>query len=234
MKTNIGLVDCVKKYIGYDYWYGCYGQIATSELYNQKKKQYPQYYKWSYKLTDLGKRVFDCVGLIKFYLWWTGTKIVYNSSQDVSANGMYEKASVKGKIKNMPETLGLLVWKNGHIGVYIGNGYVVEARGHNYGVIKSRLKDGGWTNWCQCPYIKYISSTTSKPKPTVKPSVKYFKKYNGSSSSIVDALKSIIASSNYSYRKKIAKANGIKGYLGKASQNTKMLYLLKQGKLIKP
>lgn len=63
---------------------------------------------------------------------------------------------------------------------------------------------------------------------------KYFKKYTDDSGSIVDALKSIGATSTFTYRKKIAKANGIKTYLGTGSQNTKLLNLLKKGKLIKP
>lgn len=62
----------------------------------------------------------------------------------------------------------------------------------------------------------------------------YFKKYTGKSGSIVDALGSIGEKSSYSYRKTIAKANGITGYYGTAAQNTKMLNLLKSGKLIKP
>ena len=64
-------------------------------------------------------------------------------------------------------------------------------------------------------------------------SVKYYPKYTGKSVSIVDALGSLGYNSNFSYRQKIAKANGIKNYIGTASQNTKMLNLLKQGKLIK-
>ena len=77
------------------------------------------------------------------------------------------------------------------------------------------------------------SSTSTTPTVT-KPTVKYFKKYTGKSSSIVDALKSIGASNTFSYRKKIASANGIKAYIGTATQNTKLLNLLKQGKLIMP
>lgn len=64
--------------------------------------------------------------------------------------------------------------------------------------------------------------------------VSYFKKYTGTSVSIVAALKAISVDSSFTYRKKIAKANGISVYLGTASQNTKLLNLLKQGKLIKP
>ena len=64
--------------------------------------------------------------------------------------------------------------------------------------------------------------------------VSYYAKYTGESSSIVTALKSMKINSDFTYRKKIAKANGIKAYLGTASQNTKLLNLLKKGKLIKP
>lgn len=61
-----------------------------------------------------------------------------------------------------------------------------------------------------------------------------FPKYTGSSTSIVNALSSLGIDSSYSYRSKIAAANSISNYSGTADQNTKMLNLLKQGKLIKP
>ena len=61
----------------------------------------------------------------------------------------------------------------------------------------------------------------------------YYKKYTGNSGSIVDALKTIGVDSSYNNRSKIAKANGVSNYSGTASQNTKLLNLLKQGKLKK-
>lgn len=61
----------------------------------------------------------------------------------------------------------------------------------------------------------------------------YFKKYTGDSCSIVDALKNIGENSSYNYRSRIAALNGISNYTGTATQNTKMLNLLKKGKLIK-
>ena len=64
--------------------------------------------------------------------------------------------------------------------------------------------------------------------------IKYFKKYNGSSRSIVDGLKSIGEKSSYLYRTKIAKVNGINNYIGSKKQNITMLNLLKQGILIRP
>ena len=61
----------------------------------------------------------------------------------------------------------------------------------------------------------------------------FYPKYNGKSISLVDALKSLNINSAFSNRQKIAKANGIKSYLGTAVQNNKLLTLLKKGKLIK-
>ena len=42
----------------------------------------------------------------------------------------------------------------------------MEARGFNYGVVKTRVKDRTWTNWCECPYITYEGGT-DVPKDTV-------------------------------------------------------------------
>lgn len=55
--------------------------------------------------------------------------------------------------------------------------------------------------------------------------------YKGNS--IVDALKQIGIDSSFSNRKKIAIRNNISNYTGTAIQNTKMLNLLKKGKLLK-
>ena len=66
------------------------------------------------------------------------------------------------------------------------------------------------------------------------PAASYFPKYSGTSNSIVDALKSLKIDSSFSYRKKIANTNGTTLYVGTATQNIKLLTLLKQGKLIKP
>lgn len=66
------------------------------------------------------------------------------------------------------------------------------------------------------------------------PKVNYYPRYSGTSGSIVTALKSLGITSTFAHRTKIAKANNINLYVGTAAQNTKMLNLLKQGKLIKP
>ena len=59
----------------------------------------------------------------------------------------------------------------------------------------------------------------------------FYKACDADEVSIVEALESVGGNGSYSSRKKIAEANGIKGYKGSYSQNVKMLSLLKEGKL---
>ena len=144
------------------YVYGTYGTVLSESMLTAKMEQYPDEVATKEQFirdTWLGKRTADCVGLIKGYGWFNTvsqeTEIGSNGMQDWSANGMYNAATVKGEISTSPETPGLAVWKDGHIGVYIGNGTVVEAYGTERGVIRSALADGGWTHWLEVPSISY-------------------------------------------------------------------------------
>lgn len=80
------------------------------------------------------------------------------------------------------------------------------------------------------PVAKKVEENTKK---TVKKKIVYYPRYKGKSSSIVDALKSLKINSSRKNREKIAVLNGIGNYKGSTSQNTKLLNLLKKGKLIK-
>ena len=70
-------------------------------------------------------------------------------------------------------------------------------------------------------------------KPMEKESVVYFKKYTGKKEGIVAILDDKGYDSSFESREKIAKLNGIKNYTGTAEQNTKMVKLIREGKLIK-
>lgn len=61
----------------------------------------------------------------------------------------------------------------------------------------------------------------------------YYPKSDYNGRSLIDALKSINVDSSKTYRTKIAKANGIDNYTGKASENNKLLQMFKEGVLIK-
>ena len=144
--------------------WGTYGDVLTDSLFASKLKQYPDgvgSYADFIRENWLGGRTTDCVGLIKGYGWFDpGTKAIEygtNGMKDVGADGMHSAATVKGSMDTMPDTPGLAVWKSGHIGVYIGNGEVIEAMGTKYGVVKTKLAGRGWSAWLQIPYISYIT-----------------------------------------------------------------------------
>lgn len=148
---------------GWGYVWGTYGTVLSPDFLESKIIQYPDEVGGKEDFIRenwLGKRTADCVGLIKGYSWYDTasqmTILVSNGMPDIGADTMYENATEKGTIDTIPEIPGLAVWKEGHIGVYIGDGKVVEAYGTTSGVIRSELANGGWTHWLKIPYISYI------------------------------------------------------------------------------
>ena len=144
------------------YVWGTFGLVLTESLFEAKLAQYPDALAGNVdfiRQTWVGGRTTDCVGLIKGYGWLDAEteEIVYNTNgmPDISANEMYHSATASGPIDTIPETPGLAVWHDGHIGVYIGNGEVVEAMGTRYGVVKTKLEGARWTHWLKIPYISY-------------------------------------------------------------------------------
>lgn len=212
MKTNKGLIDFAASKIGTPYVYGMKGAVMTRSKYNWLKKTYGSLV-WDSDVKKVGKVCTDCSGLIS---WYTGKE---------KSSSMF-KAEAKvvhpiSTIENAP--VGAAVWRKGHIGIYVGKGYAIEARGSAYGVVKTKIAKRDWTHWFLLNDITYEAATV------------YFKKYTGTSGSIVDALASIGAEKSFAYRKKIAQANGITtGYTGTAAQNIFLLAKLKNGTLIKP
>ena len=158
-KTAAGLVDYAKAQLGLPYWYGTFGHTATEALYEYNKGRFPLYYQDNDFKSQIGKRVHDCIGLIKGYIWsetpTSQPKYVSNGCPDHSANSMLAACVTNGNIATMPDIPGTLVFMPDHVGVYIGDGNVIEARGHRFGVVQTRLKSRGWKNWGLCPYINY-------------------------------------------------------------------------------
>ena len=147
---------------GWGYVWGTYGNVLTDSLFAYKLEQYPDgvgAYADFIRANWLGGRTTDCVGLIKGYGWLNPDTMTIeygtNGMPDLGANQMYYNASVSGTIDTMPDIPGLAVWLEGHIGVYFGYGYVIEALVTNYGVVKTELEGRGWTHWLQIEYINY-------------------------------------------------------------------------------
>ncbi|MFZ5944282.1 MAG: hypothetical protein ACOYVD_09245 [Bacillota bacterium] len=163
-KNNLDLVAYAEQAFGsgWDYVWGTYGDILTDSMFSYKLEQYPDgvgNYEEFIRSNWLGGRTTDCVGLIKGYGWLDTSTLEYgyetNGMPDIGADSMYKSAAVSGPIDTMPDIPGLAVWKSGHIGIYVGNGKVIEAMGTKYGVVKTNLADRSWSAWLEIPYINY-------------------------------------------------------------------------------
>ena len=148
------------------YVWGTFGNVLTASLLDYKVKQYPDgvgNYRSFIEQHYLNRRTADCIGLVKSYGWFNpstgGIDYGSNGMPDYSANQMHRdavnKGAAHGPISTMPEIPGLVLWKEGHTGVYIGGGYAIEAMSTGKGVGKTKVEGRGWQEWYKLPYIDY-------------------------------------------------------------------------------
>lgn len=151
-----------------------YDFTKASELVRWAKEQIknPNYY----KLGGIGrydgdKRQFDCCGLFKCFMWHdysTTNPSYYNKTQkDLNCEGLIAEAKEKGPISTIPEIPGILVYQKGHMGIYIGDGEVIESTAKKYDgktgkIYKTYFKGNHtgykrdtWTDWFKSPYLTY-------------------------------------------------------------------------------
>lgn len=125
---------------------------------------------------------FDCVCLIKSLLWgWSGDHshvyggAVYQSNgvPDISANGMINVCNeVSEDFSKI--AIGEVVWKEGHVGIYIGNGLSVECTPswdcgvQITAVSKMGEKEGyntrEWVKHGKLPYVSYEEVSVEEPE----------------------------------------------------------------------
>ena len=162
-------VSFIKSKVGCYYWYGTFGQTASKALYNEKKKQYPNYYTASDFPQQIAnpKQCFDCAGLVKSPFLYPK----YNAAYDKGATGIYGACSVKGKLVHEVQLKnGYLLFRGNdktknHVGVFI-DGKVYEAKGHAYGVIAKPYNFNDWGYYAEYYAIDYGSAAahvTTKP-----------------------------------------------------------------------
>lgn len=191
---------------------------------------------------------FDCSGLIKGLLWgWNGNKKLTYGGAKYASNNVKDNGA-DAMIKSCKEVstnfndieVGEAVWNSGHIGIYVGNGLVVEStpswkNGVQLTACNRDVKGYNRRNWTKhgkLPYITYVEEKPAAPAVSA-----YYPAYTGTSSSIDAIFKAIGVPAqyrgNYNKRKPVAVANGISNYTGKSDQNIKLKALARQGKLKK-
>lgn len=186
--TGDHFADFMLGLVGQPYWYGTTINKCTEGLLNQKKKQYPDSYKdvrmaqYRQNIKDMGI-CSDCIGAFKGYCWTDGGNGVAEAKgntkaiaykyrlhvNDLSADGMFEYAKKQGLpwggIETIPEVRGIAVRYAGHVGYYLGGGYVAEYRGFKYGCQRTKLSERKWTHWYYLPVLKYGKADDTKPAP---------------------------------------------------------------------
>lgn len=165
------LIDLVNNHATV-YAYGCWGNQLTESLIETKARQYPWWYTESKKkelkaMTKLGYVVwgFDCSCMIKSILWgWnadtskTTGGAIYNNNDDVpdiNANEMIRRCNhISENFSSID--VGEVVWLDGHIGVYIGDGQVVECTPAWQNKVQiTKLSQRKWLKHGKLPWIIY-------------------------------------------------------------------------------
>jgi FtsZ-binding cell division protein ZapB len=152
----------INSFVGQGYWSGTFAQIATEQLWNENKARLPSWYNahLNAKTLWMGKRVMDCCGLDKGGRWiQPDGSVKYDPATDLNESMLFDKAKALGKkwgaINTIPDIAGLIVCKTGHMGIYRGNGEVVESRGGDYGVVVTKVFERGWEYWYEEPFLDY-------------------------------------------------------------------------------
>lgn len=174
------------------YIWGGFGAPIT-EATIQRAEQYSKnktsgYAKEARKLSGAPKAFyFDCVGLIKAILWgWNGdnsksyggAKYKANGVPDIGADAMITKCTgISTSFSNVQA--GEVVWMEGHIGIYIGNGLAVECTPKwdngvqitavsNIGT-KAGYNSRKWTKHGKLPYVTYTNAAIKPIQAAVDP-----------------------------------------------------------------
>lgn len=110
----------------------------------------------------IGHMVADCSGLFYWAFKQLGGYMYHGS------NTMWKKyCTAQGKLvngkrddgKELKPGTAVFVLKGtsdrSHVGLYIGNGEVIEASGHQAGVIKTKITDSKWAEWGELKGVDY-------------------------------------------------------------------------------
>lgn len=131
--------------------------VKASKLIADFQQMADEHWKYVANAEEYGK--VDCSGAFTYWYRKEGSKMYHGS------NTMWRKwSTIKGKIGEVDLVPGMAVYKNKkdgkepaeykndgqgnfyHVGLYIGDDKVIEAKGTNYGVVTSKLSEWGYAS----------------------------------------------------------------------------------------
>lgn len=162
MTNNEKIKAFVLEAVGCPYVYGATGQKCTAAYRRARMEQYPGSAEAIKKNCQVlsgksttcygckynGKKAYDCAQLTRFAAKAIGAEI------PSGATSQWNKVdwAQKGALDSLPLHQVCFLYlerdgKMGHTGVYLGDGTVIDARGHSAGVVHRKLDDVQWTHW---------------------------------------------------------------------------------------
>ncbi len=146
MYTASGLITHAQQALarGAKYLFGCALKPLTLAELDRLHSEYPQYVTDArYQIARsqyIGQICTDCSGLVYSYFpKYRQTDQMYNGAK---TRNRLDKNNVVGVVPP-----GAVLWRDGHVGIYIGNGMEIEARGFDYGMQKRKVSDTTFTHW---------------------------------------------------------------------------------------
>ena len=181
------------------YIYGGSGQMWTEALQKQKvnymianfgsdwktdheAKKNKYYLSALYGSKWIGHNVADCSGLFRWAFKQFGIAVSHSSNTLWRSYCSSKGSLSKGKRtdgKPLLNGTAVFVNKSGnrtHIGLYVGDGKVIEASGTKVGVIESKITDSKWNEWGELKNVDYSKNDDQKgdddPVADVKPTLR--------------------------------------------------------------
>lgn len=159
------------------YIWGTHGRKWTANGQKALMKSKDSRYKASqlYGKQWVGHYVADCSGLFVWAYNSLGYQLPhacrYIWSDCCSKRGNLKMGLRTDGARLKPGT-AVFTTNRKHMGLYIGNGIVIEAKGSYYGVITSDIADAKWVQWGELRKVDY-SAVTGLPRYT-KPNAKIY------------------------------------------------------------
>lgn len=158
--TNSELAKIAKDIFAYQstvYAKGGIGWLLTQDRYDYLCNQY-QWNRDHFNASYLGKHACDCSGMIvgmAYDGWRTNSEPVWSRDHDWNDQMIGDRLT--GCVSPDKAIEGMALWKKGHVGLCIGDGWALDSDydGSGNGIHKRRISDVNWEKAGKLPEIEY-------------------------------------------------------------------------------